>query len=63
MWSRPYKLYNACDAAIGLEREEAFFANVGRKGRDVGFDSGWFDEVATKLMLQWLYSHLSDAKC
>ncbi|KAK2187341.1 hypothetical protein NP493_169g04025 [Ridgeia piscesae] len=36
MWSRTYTLYNACDTAIGLELEEAFFANVGRKGRDVG---------------------------
>ena len=36
MWSRPYKLYNACNTAIGLELEEAFIANVGRKGRDVG---------------------------
>ena len=39
MWSRPYKLYNACDTTIGLELEEAFLANVGRKGRHVGFDS------------------------
>ena len=31
MWSRPYKLYNACDTAIGLELEEAFLADVGRK--------------------------------
>ena len=40
MWSRPYMLYNACDTAIGLELEEAYLANVGHKGRDVGFDSG-----------------------
>ena len=54
MWSRPYgyTLYNACDTAIGLELEEAFFANVGRKGGDVGFDSGGFHEAAAKLLLQ-----------
>ena len=52
MWSRPYKLHNACDTAIGLELEEAFLANVGRKGRDVGIDSSLFHEAAAKLMLQ-----------
>ena len=45
-------LYNACDTAIGLELEEAFFANVGRKGGDVGFDSGGFHEAAAKILLQ-----------
>ena len=39
IWNRPYKLYNACDTTIGLELEEAFIANAGRKERDVGFDS------------------------
>ena len=29
-----YKLYNACGEAIEWELEEAFLANVGRKGRD-----------------------------
>ena len=45
-------LYNACDTAIGLELEEAFFAKVGRKGGDVGFDSGGFHEAAAKILLQ-----------
>ena len=59
MWSRPYKFYNACDTVI----EEAFLANVGRKGGDVGIDSSLFHEAAAKLTLQWLYSHMSDVKC
>ena len=36
MWtieSRPCKLYDAHDTAIGLELEEAFILNVGRTGR------------------------------
>ena len=52
MWSGPYKFYNACDTAIGLELEEAFLANVGRKGGDVGIDSSLFHEAAAKLTLQ-----------
>ena len=60
MWSRPYKFYNACDTAIGLELEDTFLANVGRKGGDVGIDSSLFHEAASKL---WLYSQFSDVKC
>ena len=54
MWSSHYKLYNACDTAIGLELEleDTFLANVGRKGRDVGLDSSWFDEAKLTLQLQ-----------
>ena len=52
MWSRPYKFYNACDTASGLELEEAFLANVGRKGGDVGIYSSLFHEAAAKLALQ-----------
>ena len=33
-------IYKACDTATGLEIEEGFLANFGRKERDVGFDSG-----------------------
>ena len=29
-----YKLYNACDMAIGLKFEEAFLPNVDRTGTD-----------------------------
>ena len=42
VWTiRPCKLYDARDMAIGLELEEAFILNVGRKGRDVGFNSSY----------------------
>ena len=42
MWTvGPCKLYDARDTAIGLELEEAFIVNVGRKGRDVGFNSSY----------------------
>ena len=36
----PYS-YDARDTAIGLELEEAFTLNVGRKGRDVEFNSSY----------------------
>ena len=39
MWTG--KLYDARDTTIGLELEEAFILNVGRKGRDVGFNSSY----------------------
>ena len=40
MWTiRPCKLYDAGGTVFGLELEEAFISNVGRKGRDVGFNS------------------------
>ena len=35
------KIYDARDTAIGLELEEAFILNVGRKRRDVGFNSSY----------------------
>ena len=44
MWtieSRPCKLYDAHDTGIGLELEEAFILNVGRTGRDIGFNSSY----------------------
>ena len=51
MWTRPCKLYDARVTAIGLELEEAFILNVGRKGRDVGFNSSYI-EAAAELTLQ-----------
>ena len=44
---RPCKLYDARDTAIGLELEEAFILNVGRKGRDVGFNSSYLSGCRT----------------
>ena len=44
MWtreSRPCKVYDEHDTAIGLELEEAFILNVGRKGRDIAFNSSY----------------------
>ena len=42
MWTiGPTNYYDARDTAIGLELEEAFTFNVGRKGRDVGFNSSY----------------------
>ena len=42
LWTIVYgrcKLHDAHDTAIGLELEEAFILNVGRTGRDIGFNS------------------------
>ena len=39
MWTIGPANYTTRDTAIGLVLEEAFILNVGRKGRDVGFNS------------------------
>ena len=44
MWNiglQTIRLYDSRDTAIGLELEEAFILNVGRKGRDIGFNSSY----------------------
>ena len=46
----PCKLYDARDTAIGLELEEAFILNVGRK--EETSDSIQVNEAAAELTLQ-----------
>ena len=57
----PCKLYDARDTAIGLELEEAFILNVGRKGGDVGFNSSHSSGCRTYVTVNLF--KLSDVKC